>query len=103
MNKLDVKPEYLAMLVNIFDNYCPNAEIWAYGSRVNGKSHSGSDLDMTVVNFNSPDKKIYELKNLLSESNVPFLMYINLFETLPESFKSEIKKNYVIIYPVKNS
>ena len=61
MNKLDVKPKYLAMLVNIFDNYCPNAEIWAYGSRVNGKSHSGSDLDMTVVNFNSPDKKIYEL------------------------------------------
>lgn len=102
MTKLDVKPEYLEILINIFDNYCPNAEIWAYGSRINGKSHSGSDLDMAVIDFNSKDKSIYELKNLLSESNLPFLTDINLFDTLPDSFKTEIKNNYLKIYPVKN-
>ncbi len=99
MNNLYVKPHHLKMLTEIFDNYCPNAEIWAYGSRVNGKSHDGSDLDMTVVSFNSEDKYIYELKELLSESNIPFLTDINLFDTLPESFKTEIKKNYIKIYP----
>lgn len=100
MNNLDVKPEYLKMLINIFDEYCPDAEIWAYGSRINGKSHSGSDLDMTVISFNSDNKKIYELKTLLSESNIPFLTDINLFETLPETFKEEIRKNYIKIYPI---
>lgn len=46
------------MLTDIFDSYCPDAEIWAYGSRVNGDAHDGSDLDLTVKSFNSDNKDI---------------------------------------------
>lgn len=99
MSKLSVKPEYLKYLTDIFDNFCPESEILAYGSRINGKSHDGSDLDLTVKNF-PKDKYLFELKEIISESNVPFLVDINLFETLPEYFKSEIEKNNVKIYPI---
>lgn len=34
MTELYIKPEYLKMLKDVFNNYCPKAEIWAYGSRV---------------------------------------------------------------------
>ncbi len=98
MSKLNVKPEHLKMLTDIFENYCPNAEIWAYGSRVNGDSHDGSDLDMVVKNFNDENKNIAELRQMLNDSNIPFLMDISEFDRMPNYMQSEILKNYVIIY-----
>ena len=60
------------VLVDIFDKYCPNAEIWAYGSRLGGDFHNGSDLDLVIKSFNSNEPKLFELKELLRESNIPF-------------------------------
>ena len=62
---LNVKQEYLNELKNIFSNYCPKAEIWAYGSRVKNDCHSGSDLDLVVKSFNEDNKHLCELKDLL--------------------------------------
>lgn len=86
------------MLTDIFDSYCPDAEIWAYGSRVNGDAHDGSDLDLTVKSFNSENKDLSVLKSLLSESNIPFIVDINEFDKLPQTFREEIKKDYLVIY-----
>ncbi len=98
LNKLNVKQEYLDELTQILKNYCPKAEIWAYGSRLDGDSHSGSDLDMTVKSFNEEGKYLYELKTLLIDSDIPFLMDINEFDKLPETFQEEILKKYVRIF-----
>ena len=98
MNKLFIKPEHLKMLTDIFDSYCPKAEIWGYGSRIKGEAHSGSDLDLAVKNFNDENLHIWELKELVQESNIPFLVDINEFDKLPKSFQDEILKDYVIIY-----
>ena len=68
MSRLFLKPEYRQMLTDIFDKYCPKAEIWAYGSRLNGDAHSGSDLDLVVRNFNSDGVYLFELKEILSEN-----------------------------------
>lgn len=95
---LNVKQEYLNELKNIFSNYCPNAEIWAYGSRLTNDCHSGSDLDLTVKTFNDENKYLYELKELLNDSDIPFLIDINIFDNLPQSFQDEILKNYVKIF-----
>jgi len=101
MNNLFVKPKYLKMLTDIFDTYCPQAEIWAYGSRVGGDAHEGSDLDLVVKDFHSQSAYLYELRELLRESNIPFLIDINEFDKLPDSFQKEILKNYVVIYKNK--
>lgn len=98
MDNLFVKPQYLKMLTDIFEQYCPNAEIWAYGSRVNGDAHEGSDLDMVVKNFHSNTAKLSELRELITNSNIPFLTDINEFDKLPKYFQDEILKKYVIIF-----
>lgn len=103
MNKLSLKPKYLKMLTDIFDSYCPQAEIWAYGSRVNGDFHDGSDLDLVVIDFHSKTARIYELKELIRESNIPFLVDINEFNDLPKYFQNEIKRSYVVFYNGLNS
>lgn len=95
---LNLKEEYLNELKNIFNSYCPKAEIWAYGSRIKNNSHSGSDLDLVVKSFNEKDKHLYELKKLLCDSNIPFLVDIQDFDKLPKSFQDEIKKDYIRIY-----
>ena len=69
---INLRTNDLDLLQKIFRDYCPDAEILAYGSRVNGDSHSGSDLDLTVKCFNDSKKRLYELKELLSESNTHF-------------------------------
>ena len=95
---LNVKQEYLNELKNIFSNYCPKAEIWAYGSRLTNDCHSGSDLDLTVKTFNDENKYLYELKELLNDSDIPFFFVFNIFDNLPQSFQDEILKNYVKIF-----
>ena len=86
------------MLKDIFRSYCPHAEIWAYGSRVGGDSHDGSDLDLAVVDFGDSTKKLSELRQILNDSNIPFLIDIFEFHKLPLSFQSEIRKKYIVLY-----
>ena len=101
MSKLFLRPQYLKILTDIFESYCPEAEIWAYGSRVKGEAHDSSDLDMVVRSFNS-NKNIYKLRELINDSNIPILTDILEFEKLPKTFQEEIEKEYVIIYKPKN-
>lgn len=98
MSNLFVDTKYLDVLINIFDEFCPESKILAYGSRISGSAHVGSDLDLTIKNFPT-NKYLFELKAKISESNIPFLVDINLYENLPQSFKEEIDKNNVKIYP----
>lgn len=95
---LNLKQEYHGVLVDIFNSYCPKAQIWVYGSRIKDSSHSGSDLDLTVKSFNEEGKSLCELKELLDSSNIPFLIDINEFEKLPQIMRDEIGKSYVEIF-----
>ncbi len=95
---IDLNTKYISILKHIFDTYCKNAEIWAYGSRVNGDCHDGSDLDLVVVNYNDPGKNLSELKQLINDSDIPILVDISEFDTLPKSFQEEIRINKIIIY-----
>lgn len=101
MNKLFIDKKSYEMLIEILDKFCPESEVFAYGSRINGRAHEGSDLDLTIKNL-PKDKYLFELKEIFSESNIPFLIDINLFETLPQSFQEEIDRNNVKIYPINS-
>lgn len=97
---LDVKKKHLEELERIFGEYCPNAEIWAFGSRIKNESHSGSDLDLVVKSFHEAHKTVSELRELLNDSDIPFLIDIMDFEKISKSFQCEILKDYVRIFPV---
>jgi len=101
MDNLFIQTEHLNMLRDIFQSYCPKAEIWAYGSRLNGNAHEGSDLDLVIKSFNEEEKYLFELKEILNESNIPFIVDIHEYNYLPDSFKEEILKKYLIIFPQK--
>ncbi|MDR2437115.1 MAG: nucleotidyltransferase domain-containing protein [Endomicrobium sp.] len=79
----------------------PKSIVWAYGSRIGyniNNVHESSDLDLAVIDFGQDKHDISEFKTAFQESNIPFLIDILEFSTLPLSFQKEIKKKYFVIY-----
>jgi predicted nucleotidyltransferase len=100
MPKLDLKPDHLSLLLDVLKTHAPEAEVWAYGSRVNGGGHDGSDLDLVVRNpagLDQPQKQLYALRDALSESNLPMLVDVLDWARIPEDFRREIERQHVIV------
>lgn len=88
-------------LTNIFAAAKTEMEVWAYGSRVNGTAHEGSDLDL-VVRCKSGEKMdaniLADLKENIHESNIPILVELFDWERLPESFHKNIEARHEVLY-----
>lgn len=52
---LDLSEKHRKKLTDIFSIYIPHMAVLAYGSRVTGGGHEGSDLDLVVINPKNPD------------------------------------------------
>lgn len=86
---LDLDPKYLKIVRDILVKHVPGKTVWVYGSRVKGKSHEGSDLDLAVIDAIS-EETLSKLRNAFSESNLPILVDIYAWENIPDPFKAEI-------------
>jgi predicted nucleotidyltransferase len=103
---LNLPPAYLRMLLEILEQCVPTAEVWAYGSRVNGESHEGSDLDLVVRNpgqLNQPQKNLARLREALTESNLPILVEVMDWARVPESFRREIEQRHAVIMSAQHA
>ena len=101
--RLHLKPRHRRMLEDILRAHVPNVEVWAYGSRVSGHSHGGSDLDLVL---RSPDleqipiAKLLDLEEALRDSTILFLVEARDWARLPESFHREIVLDFVVLVSV---
>lgn len=97
---LDLAPHHLALLRQLLAQHTPGAEVWAYGSRVNGTAHEGSDLDLVLRNRAKPTLPVEGLATLreaLSDSMLPMLVDAHDWASLPESFHRNIVARHVVI------
>ena len=46
--RLDLNPRHREQIERLLREHVPGIEVWAYGSRVDGRSHEGSDLDLVL-------------------------------------------------------
>ena len=102
--RLHLKPRHRCMLEDILRAHLPDVEVWAYGSRVSGHSHGGSDLDLVLRSPNLeqiPIRKLVDLEEALRESTIPLLVEARDWARLPESFHCEIERDYVVLVGVK--
>lgn len=97
---LVLTPRHLAMLLELLHRHVPDAEVWAYGSRVNGDCHDASDLDLVVRNpvaLNESQPGLSDLKEALVESNLPIRVEVVDWARIPEAFRREIERAYVVV------
>ena len=99
-DRLDLSRRYRDQIEALLREHVPGVAVWAYGSRVSGRSHDASDLDLVL---RGPDLKrissgqLTDLTEALEQSNVPIIVQIHDWARLPESFHREIEQEYVVL------
>ena len=99
-DRLRIAPRHRRILEALLREHLPGVEVWAYGSRVNGRGHDGSDLDLVL---RKPDLQKFEADQLrgfedaVRESTIPFLVDVHDWARLPERFHREIEGDYVVM------
>jgi type I restriction enzyme S subunit len=98
-DRLDLPRRYRNQLEALLREHVPDAEVWAYGSLVNGRSHGGSDLDLVLRSptLEPLGHEFLELVEALEQSNLPILVQAHDWARLPESSHREIERDYVVV------
>ena len=99
-DSLDLPDRYRRQVEALLEEYVPEAEVWAYGSRVKGSSRPASDLDLVVRSPNMeplPAGRLGDLEDAFEESNIPVIVQVHDWARLPESFHEEIEKQYIVL------
>ncbi len=100
-NRLLLSPRHRRILEALLREHLPDVEVWAYGSRVNGRGHEGSDLDLVLRSpglREIPLDQLIDFKDAVRESNIPFLVEARDWARLPERFQREIEGGHVVLY-----
>lgn len=99
-NQLELEPRHLQELQTLLAQWVPHAQIWAYGSRVIGGAHEGSDLNLVLrnpLNLKQPVEGWEELKEALQNSQLPMLVETHQWAWLPPEFHTNIEAGYVLL------
>ena len=98
-DRLDLPLRYRKQLEALLYEHVPGVEVWAYGSRVNGECHEGSDLDLVLRSptLKPLDNGFFDLLEAIERSSIPILVQVHDWARLPESFHEEIERDYVVV------
>ncbi len=100
--RIELTDRHLAQLKHLLAIHVPDAEVWAFGSRIHGSAHEGSDLDLVLRNPNDPTTKVAgwcALIEALQENSLPILIEVHDWAHLPAAFREEIERDYVVLQP----
>jgi predicted nucleotidyltransferase len=101
---LGLDSEDISSLLALLNRYAPHAEVWAFGSRVNGNPRRFSDLDVVLVQAKPLDTQTRaELHYALSESDLSVKVDVVEWVSTSPSFREIIKQNHVVLKPKKVS
>ena len=106
MPALDLQPAHLRILLAIVAAHAPDSEVWAYGSRVTGQAHQGSDLDLVVRNrksLDTPQRHLHLLRNALNDSDLPILVEVLDWARIPKEFRREIEHHHVVVSALRET
>ncbi len=98
--QLDLPGEVLNEVLSILHDKLPGMEIWAYGSRVSGRSTAASDLELVIC---SPDRNsiAFEVFNnaqaAMIEADLPIIVQMVDWARISESYRRDIGSRYVVL------
>lgn len=95
---LQLAAAHRVLLHHLLQTHVPQAQVWAYGSRVQGGAHEGSDLDLVLRNpaqLSVPCEGSGALNDALQDSALPILVDVHDWARLPAEFHRNIERAYV--------
>ena len=100
---LHLSPRHRAKIEQLLREHLPDVEVWAYGSRVTGESHDGSDLDLVLRGPNCEEidlGRLGDFTEAVELSTIPFIVEARDWACIPKSFHESILQRYVVIQVV---
>ncbi len=86
------------LVKSILTKHLPHCTVWAFGSRVTGKAHPYSDLDLVVIGQTALAwQDIAALKTAFSESSLPFMVDVVDWHAISTEFQEIIQQHYVVM------
>lgn len=96
--KMDLQPEHWAIVRDMLRKHVPQYEVWAFGSRVQGRAKKFSDLDLAIITDKPLPLDTYAaLCDELSESDLPWKVDLLDWSTTSESFKRIVEQAKVVL------
>ena len=105
-DRLRLSTRHRRVLEALLREHLPDVEVWAYGSRVSGLGHDGSDLDLVLRGpglDKIPFDRLLDFEEAVRESTIPFLVEARDWARLPERFHREIEREYVAVVGAASS
>ena len=97
---LNLIPRHRRMIAELLQERLPGVEAWAYGSRVSGRSHDASDLDLVLRAPGLrpiPVRELAAFTEALRDSTIPFLVDAHDWARLPDIFQREPEREHVVL------
>jgi uncharacterized protein len=95
---IELSKKHLSIIQQILSDFVPDCEVRAFGSRTNGTSHAGSDLDLVIMRNELLEWELMvKLKNAFAESYLPFEVDVLDWNAIPLNFKENIGKKYEVV------
>ena len=99
-DRLLLLDRHRAALEGLLAEHLPEVEVWAYGSRVTGRAHDGSDLDLALRapgGAGIEPARLGAFERALEASTIPFLVQPHDWARLPERFRREIERRHTVL------
>lgn len=95
---IDLSPDDLERVRRILAAHVPDRDVWAFGSRVNGKAHPLSDLDLVILGAPPLERStLMQLQEAFQESELPMRVDVLDWHRIAPSFQAVIERDYEIL------
>ena len=96
--RLDLRPDHEALVLAILQRHVPRQEVWAFGSRIQGKARPTSDLDLAVITEEPLAFGVLErLREAFAESNLPMKVDVLDWSDISEEFRGVILPQKIVV------
>ena len=96
--EIDIRPDLLTIVRDILQRHVPDREVWAFGSRVQGRAKRYSDLDLAVISDTPlPLRIATRLAGDFSDSDLPWRVDVVDWATTSVAFRRIIERQKVVI------
>ena len=101
---LELDPSHRNIVLEILTRHVPGREVWAFGSRVNGRARRFSDLDLTILgDVPLTLAQRAALAHDFDESLLPFKVDVGDWCTTDEAFREIVRREHVVLVPATGS
>ena len=85
------------LVLGLLKQHLPNVTVWAYGSRIKWTARPQSDLDLVAFASSEQKDAVFNLREALEESSLPFPVDLFIWDELSESFRKRIEAEHVVL------